>query len=236
MSAVPQQGEAAMDDPVVVERPETGIVRVILNRPGRKNALSTALRDRVSDALDTIAADETVKVIILTGAGNSFSAGFDLNEFAEASRDEPFKARLWASSDRYHLTLLHFPLPVIAAVNGPALGGGFDTAVLCDIRLAGHSARFGHPEAAFGDVVYGPLHDLVGGSVARDLCLTGRLIDAGEALRLDLVAAVVEDETLAEAALRMAAGIARAPRPVLMRSKAKFIARAAVGFSTTLEL
>lgn len=225
-----------MDDLVLVEHPQTGVVRLILNRPARKNALSTELRDRVSDALDQLAADPATKVVILTGAGSAFSAGFDLAEFAEASNDEAVRARLWASSDRYHLALLGFQLPIIAAVNGPAFGGGFDTAVLCDIRLAGRGARFGHPEAAFGDVVYGPLHDLVGGAVARDLCLTGRLIDAGEALRLNLVAAVADDEALAEAALQMAVGIARAPRPVLMRSKAKFIARAAISFRSTLEL
>lgn len=225
-----------MDDLVLVDRPAAGIARLTLNRPDRKNALSTALRDRVSDALESLAVDEGVKVAVLTGAGAAFSAGFDLNEFAEAGRDEAFKARLWASSDRYHLALLHFPLPLLAAVNGVALGGGFDTGVLCDIRLAGKSARFGHPEAAFGDVVYGPLQDLVGGAVARDLCLTGRMIDAGEALRLDLVAGVVEDEALPAAALQMAAGIARAPREILMRSKAKFIARAAINFRSTLEL
>ena len=72
---------------------------------------------------------------------------------------------------------------LVAAVNGPALAGGFDLAVLCDLRIASSSARFGHPERSFGDVVYGPLHDLVRGAVARDLCLTGRTVAASEARR-----------------------------------------------------
>ena len=91
--------------------------------------------------------------------------------------------RLWPSSDRYHRTCLDFPLPLIAAVNGPALAGGFDLAVMCDIRVAAEEAAFAHPEISFGDVVYGPLHDLVGGAVARELCLTGRRIDASRRRR-----------------------------------------------------
>ena len=139
-----------------------------------------------------------LKSLIVTGAGAVFSAGFDLGEFAV---DEPgFQERLWASSDRYHSTVLRFPLPTIAAVNGPALAGGFDLAVLCDLRVAASSARFAHPEHTFGDVVYGPLRDLIGGSVARELVYTGRPVDADEALRIGLVSAVVPDgDVLAEA-------------------------------------
>ena len=120
----------------------------------------------------------------ITGAGDVFSAGFDLGEFTRAAEDPAFGAELWASSDRFHHALLTFPLPLVAAVNGPALAGGFDLAVCCDVRIAADTARFAHPEFTFGDVVYSPLHELVGGAVARDLCLTGRPIDAAEALRL----------------------------------------------------
>jgi enoyl-CoA hydratase len=213
------------DDLVLVTtagRPD--IVVVTLNRPDKKNALSIALRDAISDTLDRLAGDEDVKVVILTGAGDTFTAGFDLGEF---SVDEPgFQERLWASSDRYHHTVLAFPLPTIAAVNGAALAGGFDLAVLCDLRVAAASARFAHPEHAFAEVVYGPLHDLVGGAVARDLCLTGRSIDAEEALRLGVVNEVVPDGEVLEAAGRLAEKIAGAPRANLIRTKAKAIARA----------
>jgi enoyl-CoA hydratase len=212
------------DDLVVVTtagRPDN--IVLTLNRPDKKNALSIALRDAVSDALDRLADDEEVKVVILTGAGDTFTAGFDLGEF---SVDEPgFQERLWASSDRYHHTVLAFPLPTIAAVNGAALAGGFDLAVLCDLRVAAASARFAHPEHAFAEVVYGPLHDLVGGAVARDLCLTGRSIDAEEALRLGVVSEVVPDGEVLEAAGRLAVMIAAAPRANLIRTKAKAIAR-----------
>ena len=119
---------------------------------------------------------------MITGAGPVFSAGFDLSEFDRAADDDAFGRELWASSDRYHETVLHFPLPTVAAVNGPALAGGFDLAVLCDLRIASSTARFAHPERTFGDVVYGPLHDLVGGAVARELTIGGRELTADEAL------------------------------------------------------
>jgi enoyl-CoA hydratase len=190
------------------------------------------VRDAVSDALDRLAADENCKVVVVTGAGVVFSAGFDLREFEQADMAEP----LWASSDRFHRAWLEFALPTVAAVNGPALAGGFDLAVMCDVRVASDSARFSHPELAFGDVVYGPLHDLVGASVARDLCLTGRTMDATEALRLGFVSSVVPGEELQAQATETAAAIARAPREVLLRTKAKFVRRAGVVTDKTLDL
>ena len=111
-----------------------------------------------------------------------------------------------------------------------------DTAVLCDVRIASTRAVFGHPEASFGDVVYAPLHDLIGGAAARELCLTGRRIDAAEALRLGLVSEVVEPAALPARALEVAETIARAPRDLLQRTKAKIVARAAIPFTTTLAL
>ena len=212
---------------VIVEGPnDDGVATLTVNRPEKKNALSIAVRDAVSDQLDRLAADGELKVLVVTGSGSCFSAGFDLDEFAI---DEPdFHRQLWASSDRFHHALQRFPLPTIAAVNGAALAGGFDLALMCDIRVAGATAYFGHPEQAFGDVIYGLLHDLVGGAVARDLCLTGRRIDAGEALRMGVVREVVADEDLLAAASRIAQEIARAPRWALIRTKAKAIARAGI--------
>ena len=221
-----------MADLVLSDGPTGGVVTLTLNRPDKKNALSVALRDGFSDALDRLAADEDVRVVVVTGAGDVFSAGFDLREFERAATDAAFEKELWASSDRFHRTCLEFPLPLVAAVNGPALAGGFDLAVMCDIRVAADTARFSHPERTFGDVVYGPLHDLVGGAVARDLALTGRSIDAAEAHRLHLVTAVVAPDQLAAAAAEIAAAIAEGPRHVLVRTKAKAVRRAGVVGST----
>jgi enoyl-CoA hydratase len=220
-----------MADHVLVSEPVGGIATVTLNRPEKKNALSIAVRDEFSDALDSLAARDDVKVVIVTGAGDTFSAGFDLREFDRLD-DDAFAKTLWASSDRWHRACLEFPLPLIAAVNGAALAGGFDLAVMCDLRVAVDTARFAHPEMTFGDVVYGPLHDLVGAAVARDLCFTGRAIDAREALRLHLVSSVVGVDELPAEATRFATHIARAPRDVLVRTKAKAIRRAAVAGAT----
>lgn len=225
-----------MPEFITVSGPQGGIATLTLNRPDRKNALSTALRDEVSDALDALSSDADMKVLVVTGAGDAFSAGFDLKEFQRAGTDVEFGKALWASSDRYHRAVLSFPLPALAAVNGPAIAGGFDLAVMCDIRVAAESAYFMHPEITFGDVVYGPLEALVGGAVARDLCFTGRRVEAAEALQLRLVTTVVPRERLLDEAMRIAGEIARAPRDVLLRTKAKALRRAGVVGDKTLDL
>jgi enoyl-CoA hydratase len=221
------EGELAL-----VDGPVDGIATLTLNRPAKRNALSITLRDAVSDALDRLASDDGVRYVVITGAGEVFSAGFDLGEFTSADPDV-----LWASSDRFHHAVLRFPLPTVAAVNGPALAGGFDLAVLCDIRVASDRAHFAHPEQRFGDVVYAPLHDLVGGAVARELCFTGRAVAADEARSIGLVHEVVPHAELASAVARTATEIAAAPREFLLRTKAKAIARAGIDPSTrTLDL
>jgi enoyl-CoA hydratase len=185
----------------------------------------------MSDTLDRLAPDEGLKALVVTGEGDVFSAGFDLSEFDRMQ--EPGFADEWMrSSDRWHRTVIEFPLPIIAAVNGPALAGGFDLATMCDIRVAAETARFAHPEQSFSDVVYGPLHDLVGGAVARDLCLTGRSVSAAEALDLRLVTVVVPEGQAVVEARRLAVLTARAPRQVLVRTKAKAVRRARVAGST----
>jgi enoyl-CoA hydratase/carnithine racemase len=219
-----------------VEHAGAGAV-VTLDRPAKKNALSIALRDEITEALARLAADESVKVVVFTGAGDTFCAGFDLSEFPRALEDDAYAQKLWGSSDRYHDAVLRFPFPTIAAVNGAALAGGFDLAVMCDLRIAASNARFAHPEYTFAEVVYGPLHDLVGGAVARELSFTGRAVTAAEALTLRLVNAVVEPGELMDATMQTVEQMARAPRELLARTKAKALERAGVGPMTpTLDL
>ena len=225
-----------MADELLVERRDAHAV-LTLNRPEKRNALSVALRDAISDALDALEADEAIKCVVITGAGPVFCAGFDLREFDRAAEDDAFNRELWASSDRYHDRVLRFPLPTIAALNGPALAGGFDLAILCDLRIAASSARFAHPERSFGDVVYGPLHDLVGGAVARDLTIGGREMSATEALDAHLVNEVVAPGELMDAAHATVERVCVMPRDVLIRTKAKALRRAGFGGeSPTLQL
>ena len=208
-----------------------------LNRPEKRNALSVALRDAISDALDELEHDDAIKCVVITGNGPVFSAGFDLSEFTKAAADDAFMTELWASSDRYHDRVLRYPLPTIAAVNGPALAGGFDLAVMCDLRIATTTAKFAHPERSFGDVVYGPLHDLVGGAVARELAIGGRELRAHDALELHLVGAVVGPDELEAATLALVERVCVAPRDILMRTKAKALRHAGYSHqSPTLEL
>lgn len=211
---------------------DDGVATLTLLRPEKKNALSIALRNQMSDALDGLAADERVRTVVVTGDGDAFSAGFDLDEFAQPDIAEA----IWVSSDRWHRTILEFPLPTVAAVNGLAYGGGFDLAVMCDLRVAATTARFAHPEHGFSQVVYGPLHDLVGGAVARDLALTGRRIDADEAFRLGLVRAVVPLADLLTEARVVASEVALAPREVLLPMVRKIRRRAGIVPGATLDL
>jgi enoyl-CoA hydratase len=203
---------------------DDGVVTLMLDRPDKKNALSVALRDQISDALDTLGADPAVRVVIISAAGNTFCAGFDLKEFSV--EDAAFQQELWRSADRFHHTFLSFPLPMIAAIQGPALAGGFDVAVMCDLRVAASDATFGHPEQRWSDVVFTPLADLVGSGAARDLCLTGRTIDADAALRIRLVSSVVAPADLLRETHALAAMVAQGPRDALMRTKAKAQRRA----------
>lgn len=218
-----------------VERNEA-IALVALNRPERKNALSIEMRDVITETLAELCDDPDVKVIVITGRGDTFSSGFDLKEFGTALQDDEFAERLWDSSDRFHRAVLECPAPTIAAVNGPAIGGGFDLAVMCDLRVASTTAWFEHPELTFGDVVYAPLHDIVGGAFARELVLTGRRVDAAEALDRGLVAAMVEPESVLSRARELARSIAAAPRHYSRRTKAKIIRRAGIQPRSTLDL
>jgi enoyl-CoA hydratase/carnithine racemase len=218
---------------VTITQPDDhGVATITLSRAAKRNALSIALRDEMSDALDELEADEACRVVVVAAKGAVFSAGFDLDEFIQPELAE----QLWASSDRWHRTILEFPLPLVAAVNGGAFGGGFDLAVMCDLRVASKSARFAHPEHAFSQVVYGPLHDLVGGSVARDLALTGRSVDASEAHVIGLVNRVVPDHDVERVAHEVAAVVAEAPREVLLAMKAKIKRGAGIALGGTLDL
>jgi len=225
---VASRAVAPSDSLLRVDGPDGGVMTLTLDRPAKRNALSVVLRDGLSDALDALAPRDDVRAVVLTGAGESFCAGFDLREFERLASEPDFGPVLWASADRFHRTVAFFPLPMVAAVNGPALAGGFDLAVMCDLRVSSSTARFAHPELAFSEALYTPLHDVVGGGVARDLCLTGRSVDAAEALRIGLVSSVVEPDGVLDEARRFADRIAAAPRDVLLRMKSKIIERAAL--------
>lgn len=189
-----------------------------LNRPAKRNALSVAMRDEISMAIGELGCDTTLRVIMVLSRGEVFCAGFDKSEFTDTSPESI--ERMSVSSDRYHAALAECPLPLVAGIQGPAPGGGFDLAVLCDVRIATPAATFSHPEIKFGaPALFRPLRGIIGGGPARDLVLTGRSIDADEALRLGLVSRVVPAASLADECRKTALQIAEAPRATLVGIK-----------------
>ena len=164
-----------------------------------------------------------MKVVVVTGAGDVFSAGFDLREFEQPELRRRSCGRRATASTR----------PCCGSrcrwsrrVNGPALAGGFDLAVMCDIRVAADTARFAHPEITFGDVVYGPLHDLVGGAVAVSCASPAGSSTPTRPRHSDWCRRVVSREELLDTVTGYTDQIVRRPRDVLLRTKAKAIRRA----------
>jgi len=201
---------------IIAEIKEGGVGLLTLNRPDRKNAISVEMRKAISDLLRGWKDDPGIGVVIFTGAGDTFSAGFDLSEFKKPA----LLAEIFETSARYHRDLWYFPKPTIAAINGPALAGGFDFVKLCDLRICSPKALFGHPEIKFGiPPLITPLRWIVGEGMARDLCLTGRWIDGAEAHRIGLVSEVVPGDRLVERAMEIARVMLEAPAAALRQGK-----------------
>ena len=202
---------------VEFEELEDGIAAVTLNRPDLLNAIDGALLDGIDDALDKLSSWR-YRVAILTGAGRGFCAGADLSGTGKpwsAPAGAPFKTT-YDSQVRLadQMTRLYeLPVPVVAAVNGVAVGGGLAYALHCDVRIAAETARFGSVfiKAGFSSMDMGTsylLPKIVGAGVARELMLTGRIIDAQEAYRIGLVHQMVPQQDLMDAALEMGRTIA----------------------------
>jgi enoyl-CoA hydratase/carnithine racemase len=199
------------------------LATITLNRPDKRNALSDALRRELAAALKELEADDSINVATLTGAGTVFCAGFDRSEFTP-DPDTFGDDSKWQSGRLMHEALQSFGKPLVGAINGPALGGGFDIATQCDVRIASDAAAFGHPEIKFGaPTLYTMLSQIVGGAIARDLCLSGRRIDAAEAHRIGLVSSVVPADRLTEETTTYARTVAEAPLEALKAVKAGIV-------------
>jgi len=205
---------------IAVEKRPDQIGVIFLNRPELRNAISIQMRREISACLNEWKDDVGVGVVVFSGTGTAFTAGFDLKEF----RNPELFDELFHSSSHYHRDVWKFPKPTIAAVNGPAMAGGFDLAKLCDIRICAPSAIFGHPEIKFGvPTLFTPLRWIVGEGLARDLCLTGRNIGAEEALAMGLVSAIVDDSHLLQHAIEIGTTILEAPLETLRIQKEMII-------------
>jgi enoyl-CoA hydratase len=189
---------------VLFDKPESGVGLLTLNRPDKLNALSTPLLDELSLALNAAEADPDVRVVILTGAGDkAFAAGADIAEY-RGRREKAFMDFQFAGR-RVNDRLEAFPKPTIAAVNGYALGGGFEIALCCDAIVVSTSARLGLPEGLLGLSPGGGgtqrLIRSLGRHVAADLLLTAGRLKGDRAFQLGLAAALCEPDALMETAL-----------------------------------
>ncbi|MFT4079842.1 enoyl-CoA hydratase/isomerase family protein [Rhodomicrobium sp.] len=196
---------------ILLERLEGGVARITLNRPARVNALNVRTLKELNLALDEIERDAGIHAVILTGAGGSFSSGFDLKEQAENGPTGPEE---WKEALRYDFDTVtrfwHFPKPTLAAVPGACLAGGLELALCCDITIASENAFFGEPELKFGaGIVVMVLPWIVGPKVAKDIILTGEdRITAQRAHEIGLITRIVPADELQEAALRIARRVA----------------------------
>ncbi len=208
------------DDPLVLlSKPQARTAVVTLNRPERLNAMSIDLVIELDDVLNRVADDNDVSVVILTGAGRGFCSGLDLKDYGIIPNiDGLTVGRIAARSMRYYsrliLSLRRMPQPVIAAINGPAYGGGMCLACATDLRIASTSAVFNATGIVNGLTstelaISWLLPRLIGATHSNDLLLTGREVDGDEAYRLGLVSRVLPDADLLPAALEMAARMAK---------------------------
>ena len=195
-----------------------GVGTIAFNRPERRNALSPELFGEFADRLDVWKTDQDVAAVIVTGGEDVFCAGLDLD--LQSGFTDETRAAYSAICLRVYGTLLDYPKPTIAACGGPALGGGCDIAVFCDIRVGADNAVFGFPQIKFGLTPYfSPLWKIVGLSQAKLLTLSGERIDAAEALRIGLIDRLVPTGTVVEEATRLARSIAETTTKSAMFNK-----------------
>ena len=196
---------------VLLERPEDGIALIRMNRPEVMNALNNVSREELAAKIEESIADDSVRVIVITGNEKAFVAGADIKEFADLTTAD------WAFGDarRMWKTIASCPKPLVAAVNGFALGGGCELALHCDIIIAGQGAKMGLPEISVGVLPGGGgtqrLTRAIGKYKALKMMLTAEWVSGQEACDMGMVSEVVADEEVLERAFFIARKVARMP-------------------------
>lgn len=219
-----------MSEEILCQR-DGAIATVVLSNPAKRNAVTAAMWQRLTEVMNELSADTGLRCVILRGAGKDFAAGGDIEEFARvrATREQGlvYHEQWVAGALRAVDECLH---PTVALIRGNCIGGGLEIAALCDLRIAAHSARFGAPINRLGfSMAHGELSGivaLVGRAVALEILLEGRLMGADEAYRKGLITRVSADEDVGEearaTALRIAAGA-----PLVARAHKKLVRRLA---------
>lgn len=195
-----------MFETIQYEKKEDGIAIIWFNRPHVLNAMNSLMWDELDKVLDMTGEDSYVKVLVFTGRGRAFSTGADLKESSKRSKSEyrEYLEKLQMTS----LRIIEFPKPTMAAINGYALGSGYELALACDIRIAAEDALIGSPEAKVSSSITGGatrlLVDLIGPAKAKELIFTGEYINGKEAERIGLVNKAVKAEDLMNETISMA--------------------------------
>ena len=211
-----------MEEKPILVRKEKNLAWILLNRPNKLNAMDLEMLDLLESALAELESDEEVRCILLKGSGDrAFSAGADITLLSTFS---PKEAKTFSEKGQHVFAKIReLPKPVIAVVNGYALGGGCELAIACDFRIASEKARFSQSEINLGLMPgWGGtqlLPRIVGTTRAREMILSGRMVEAGEAYNIGLVNRVVAPEKLDEEAVKLAEGLASGPSKALAASK-----------------
>lgn len=194
------------------------IAVVTIHRPEKRNALSPEVLTEITTAFKSLPLDPEINVIILTGGEQYFSAGFDLNEIRKLEKvnNEDYIALFHET----YRSILFCPLPVICAVGGAAIAGGFDLTMMCDFRYASDKAKFGQREIALSlTPILDPLWRIVGLGIAKELTLTGRIYDASEAKLIGYVNEIYPDGQLLQNVLEIASNMSQFDRQCLIETK-----------------
>ncbi|HEX5453097.1 MAG TPA: enoyl-CoA hydratase [Stellaceae bacterium] len=220
-------------EPVLLETLDEGVLRLVMNRPAARNALSVGLMGTLTEALDRAGADRSCRVVVIAGAGPAFCAGHDLREM----RSDPSRAayeRIFARCSELMLRIVNLPKPVIAEVHGIATAAGCQLVATCDLAIAAADARFATPGVNIGLFCSTPMVALsraVGRKAAMEMLLTGELIDAATAKALGLVNRVVPPSDLPEATMALARQIAGKSALTVAIGKEAFYRQAELGLA-----
>jgi enoyl-CoA hydratase/carnithine racemase len=211
---------------LVLDAPAEAVARLTISRPTARNALDQEVLDGIADAVPNLDREIEVRCVLITGSGKAFSAGYDIAAITEETFERDAEALV---AHPYHPALdavAEHPWPVIAAINGPALGGGLELTLACDLRICARGAQLGMPPAKLG-LIYGHTGlqrfiDTIGVARTKELFLTGRNLDAERAEGIGLVHQVVDDDELERASVELAAEVA-ANAPLSMKGNKRAI-------------
>jgi len=226
-------------EPLILRQQMGRVAQLTLNNPDKRNAMNYAMVEALTAALRQVDADHELRAAIIGGAGDSFSAGGDLQEFAAELEMQAYEH--WQTADAW-IALFRLVramrVPVIAAVQGYALAGGCGLVALSDLAVAADDAKLGTTEIRIGlfpMIILPALRQAVGERKALEMALTGKIYDAAEALRMGLVNQVVSGEKLLETAMELATSIARKGPAAMAMGKRLFYATADMGYDEALE-